>query len=106
VSESLSNTLLFAKLTSNLQQHGFVENFLSILYYITASLSRFDDNSHLLSIFLLGPNNGLCSAYATKPVAGCSAHYGSAPRYTPVPAASDGQQTPKTLRDLINYLFR
>ena len=33
---------------SNLQQHGFVENFLSVTYYIAASLARFDATSHLL----------------------------------------------------------
>jgi ABC-type transporter Mla subunit MlaD len=81
---SLSNTKLFAQLASNLQQHGFVENFLSVTYYITAALSRFDSTSHLLSIFLIGPNNGLCGVFATQPVAGCSAHYGSQPAYKPV----------------------
>ncbi len=81
---SLSSTKLFAQLASNLQQHGFVENFLSVTYYITAALSRFDKTSHLLSILLIGPNNGLCGMFATKPVAGCSAHYGSQPAYTPV----------------------
>ncbi len=86
---SLPNTKLFATLASNLQQHGFVENFLSITYYITAALSRFDVNSHLLSILLIGPNNGLCGVFATKPVAGCSAHYGSQPAFKPVKASTD-----------------
>jgi ABC-type transporter Mla subunit MlaD len=91
VSESLPSSLLFAKLMSNLQQHGFFENFLQIAYHIAASLARFDGNSHLLSIFLVGPNNGLCSVYATKPVSGCSAHYGSQPPYKPVSAAADSK---------------
>lgn len=83
---SLPNTKLFATLASNLQQHGFVENFLSVTYYITAALARFDGNSHLLSILLIGPNHGLCGVFATKPVAGCSAHYGSQPAFKPVRA--------------------
>jgi virulence factor Mce-like protein len=78
---SLNGTLLFAKLAKNLQQHGFVENFLSVMYYIGASLARFDGTSHMLSILLVGAHNGACSVYATKPVPGCSAHYGSEPAY-------------------------
>ena len=85
----LPSTELFATLASNLQQHGFVENFLSVTYYITAALARFDGISHLLSILLIGPNNGLCGSFATKPVAGCSAHYGSQPAFTPVKASAD-----------------
>jgi phospholipid/cholesterol/gamma-HCH transport system substrate-binding protein len=83
---SKANTLLFAKLSENLQQHGFVENFLSITYYIGASLARFDATSHLLSVLLIGPQSGACGLYATTPVPGCSAHYGTAPKFTPSPA--------------------
>jgi ABC-type transporter Mla subunit MlaD len=86
---SLPGTLLFARLASNLQQHGFVENFLSVAYYIGASLARFDTTSHMLSILLVGAQNGLCGAYATKPMTGCSAHYGSSGAYQPVSAALD-----------------
>ncbi len=46
---SLPGTELVARLFSNLQQHGFVENLISIFYYIAASLSRYDSTSHLLS---------------------------------------------------------
>jgi phospholipid/cholesterol/gamma-HCH transport system substrate-binding protein len=80
---SLPSTLLFAKLASNLQQHGFVENFLNVAYEIGASLAREDATSHLLSILLVGPESGACSNFATKPVAGCVAHYGSQPAYAP-----------------------
>ncbi len=85
---SLPATLLFARLSSNLQQHGFVENFLSVTYYIAASLARFDKISHLLSILLVGAHNGACTPYATTPVPGCSAHYGQAPAYKPVKASA------------------
>jgi phospholipid/cholesterol/gamma-HCH transport system substrate-binding protein len=85
---SKANTTLFARLSENLQRHGFVENFLSITYYIAASLARFDSTSHLLSVLLIGPENGNCGAYATTPVAGCSAHYGNAPKFTPSVAAA------------------
>ena len=92
---SLPSTQLFATLASNLQQHGFVENFLSVTYYITAALARFDGISHLLSILLIGPNNGLCGSFATKPVAGCSAHYGSQPAFKPVKASADTSRRAK-----------
>jgi ABC-type transporter Mla subunit MlaD len=72
---SLPGALQFARLGTNLQQHGFVENFLSVIYYVGASLARFDKTSHMLSILLVGPNNGKCSQYTATPVAGCSAHY-------------------------------
>ena len=56
---SKGGTLLAGRLFSNLQRHGFVENFLSLFYYIDASLARFDSTSHLLSIRLMSPGNGL-----------------------------------------------
>jgi hypothetical protein len=125
VKQSLPSTLLFEKVSSNLQQHGFIENFLTIAYHIAASLARFDGNSHLLSIFLVGPNNGLCSVYSTKPVPGCSAHYGSQPPYTPVRGAVDRraprrrrpagaapaaprapEQPDQSLQNLVRYLLK
>jgi ABC-type transporter Mla subunit MlaD len=101
-----SGTVLAAHLFENLQQHGFVENFLSVVYYIGASLSRFDSDSHLLSVLLEFPNDGLCALYATAPVKGCSAHYGASTAYAPSAAArtaspsrrrrSDTARTPPT----------
>jgi phospholipid/cholesterol/gamma-HCH transport system substrate-binding protein len=92
---SLSGTALVAKLFENLQQHGFVENFLSLPYYISASLARFDSTSHLLALLLVGADNGLCGMYATTPIPACSAHYGSQPTYKSSPQldrASTGSQ--------------
>jgi ABC-type transporter Mla subunit MlaD len=83
VQRSLPGTKLVARLFENLQQHGFTENLISLFYYVAASLSRFDSTSHLLSVLLIGPGGGSCGNYATTPVAGCSAHYGSGPRYKP-----------------------
>jgi phospholipid/cholesterol/gamma-HCH transport system substrate-binding protein len=80
---SLPGTKLFARLSANLQQHGFVENFLGVVYGIATSLSRYDGTSHMLSILLEGPGNGSCGNYATTPVAGCSAHFGSQKAFTP-----------------------
>jgi phospholipid/cholesterol/gamma-HCH transport system substrate-binding protein len=92
---SRSGTDLFARLSSNLQQHGFVENFLSIGYYVGAALSRFDSTSHMLPLLLIAPNNGSCGNYATTPVPGCSAHYGSQPPYRPTSAtAAEGASAP------------
>jgi ABC-type transporter Mla subunit MlaD len=78
---SLGSTQLFGKLSKNLQRHGFVENFLSLTYYISATLARFDTTSHVLPLLLVGAHNGICAVYATTPVPGCSAHYGQQPAY-------------------------
>src|SRR5581483_4789238 len=53
---SLPSTRLFGKLTTNLQRRGFVESFLSTLYYIAAATAREDPTSHLLSLLLVGPD--------------------------------------------------
>lgn len=91
---SKGETALTERLFSNLQRHGFVENFLSVAYYIGAALARFDGTSHLLTALLVAPDNGQCGNYATTPVPACSAHYGAAPTYTP--AARRGAATRST----------
>lgn len=91
---SRSNTLLFAKLSENLQRHGFIESFLSVAYYIAASLARYDSTSHLLGILLIGPQNGACGLYATAPVPGCSAHYGQEPAFSPAASAGAVRHAP------------
>jgi ABC-type transporter Mla subunit MlaD len=83
---SKANTALAANLFTNLERHGFSESFLSVLYYTATSLARFDGTSHILPLFLIAPQNGACGQYATKPVAGCSAHYGQEPSYQPARA--------------------
>ncbi|MGE5617548.1 MAG: MlaD family protein [Candidatus Woesearchaeota archaeon] len=95
---SKANTLLTSRLYTNLQRHGFVENFYSVMYYIAASLARFDSTSHLLSLLLVAPQNGGCGQYATTPTPGCSAHYGSQPAYAPEHA--------QTLSRLADYLVK
>jgi ABC-type transporter Mla subunit MlaD len=80
--QSLPGTTLIGKLFSNLQRHGFVENFLIGLYYVAASTARFDSISHIAPDYIIQVANGACDNYATTPVAGCSGHYGSAPAYT------------------------
>lgn len=74
IRRSLPSTQLFSRLIVNLQAHGFVENFLSVVYYIGAALAEKDSISHLLSALLV-ESTGACQSYATTPVAGCSAHY-------------------------------
>ena len=76
---SLASTEATGKLFTSLQQHGFVENFLSIFYYLAAANSRFDATSHMLGLAIETPNSGLCTTYATAPVTGCSANFGGAP---------------------------
>jgi phospholipid/cholesterol/gamma-HCH transport system substrate-binding protein len=95
---SKASTLLTSRLYSNLQRHGFVENFYSVMYYIAASLSRFDSTSHLLSLLLVAPQNGTCGRYATSPTPGCSAHYGAQPPYT--------RDRAQALNGLVDYLVK
>jgi hypothetical protein len=75
--KSLSKTRLSGRLFTSLQQSGFGENFLGIVYYVAAALSRFDSVSHILSFATVNP--GPCLSYATTPVSGCDTNYGSAP---------------------------
>jgi ABC-type transporter Mla subunit MlaD len=77
--KSMAKTVLAGKLFTSLQQSGFLENFLGIVYYVGASLSRFDATSHLLSFAIDNINDGSCTSYAVTPVPGCGANYGSAP---------------------------
>jgi ABC-type transporter Mla subunit MlaD len=99
---SLASSQLTGKLYKNLQEHGFVEEFLSVAYYVGASLSRFDSTSHLLPLLLMAPHNGACGRYATKPVAGCGAHYGSQPAYP----AKNAPKSASALRALASYLVK
>jgi ABC-type transporter Mla subunit MlaD len=96
--KSKGSTVLAAQLYKNLQRHGFAENFLGIFYYVAASLARFDSTSHILPLLLVAPQNGTCGNYATTPVPGCSAHYGSRTPYTP--------ERPKGLQGLSDYLLK
>ncbi|HEY2160574.1 MAG TPA: MlaD family protein [Solirubrobacteraceae bacterium] len=85
-SRSKANTALAANLFTNLERHGFSESFLSVIYYTATSLARFDGTSHILPLYVIAPQNGACGQYATKPVAGCSAHFGQQPGYQPARA--------------------
>jgi hypothetical protein len=84
---SLPSSIVAGRLFANLQQTGFVENLLNSFYYIGVTAARFDSVSHMVPAYLIDANNGLCSIYATTPVAGCSAHFGSSLPYTPPKAA-------------------
>jgi phospholipid/cholesterol/gamma-HCH transport system substrate-binding protein len=80
---SAANTKLMGHLFVNLQQHGFVENFISTFYYLAALTARYDSRSHIAPTYLTFPPNPLCPSLASKPTALCSANYGSQPTYTP-----------------------
>lgn len=122
---SLPKTKLSGRLFTSLQDSGFLENFLGIIYYVDAALARYDSNSHLLDISLLDVENGKCSVYASKPVAGCGANYGSSPATATralgasqsaasaaaasSPATSTAtplSQLPHALPNLMDYLLR
>jgi ABC-type transporter Mla subunit MlaD len=77
--KSLAKTKLSGRLFTSLQDAGFTENFLGIIYYVTAALARFDSVSHLLGTAVENIDNGACLGYAIAPVPGCGANYGSGP---------------------------
>jgi ABC-type transporter Mla subunit MlaD len=87
---SLAKTQLSGRLFTSLQHSGFLENFLGIIYYVGAGIARFDQNSHLLDFAIENIANGACIPYATSPVPGCGANYGSAPASAARPAATPG----------------
>jgi ABC-type transporter Mla subunit MlaD len=86
--KSLPSTRLMGALFKSLQRTGFAENLLGVFYYTAAATARYDSVSHILPAYVMSPNGGSCANYATTPVAGCSAHYGQVPTYTPVPTPS------------------
>jgi len=87
---SLAKTQQSGRLFTSLQHAGFLENFLGIIYYVGASVARFDQTSHLLDFAIENIQNGACTQYATTPVPGCGANYGSAPASAARPAATPG----------------
>ena len=72
---SLPASELSGRLYADLRDKGFVENLLSLFYYVGSATSRFDSVSHILPAHILV--EPACTAYATAPVAGCSANYGA-----------------------------
>jgi phospholipid/cholesterol/gamma-HCH transport system substrate-binding protein len=95
---SKGTTANFSKLLTNLLQHGFSENFLSVLYYVATSLGKYDQNSHMLSSLLLFPGNGLCATYSTTPTTNqdCNGHYQAQSAYTPERVAKTKTKTATT----------
>jgi ABC-type transporter Mla subunit MlaD len=85
---SLPTATSTEKILSNLQQHGFFENFLSILYDLSEVFARYDAAGHL-GVAYLAPVPASCSTFATSPVAGCSSNQNLAPgTFTPLQHAS------------------
>jgi ABC-type transporter Mla subunit MlaD len=83
IGKSKPSTILMGKLFKSLQRTGFAENLMSVFYYTTAGTARYDSISHILPAYLMNPNGGACGTFATTPVPGCSAHYGTGAVYTP-----------------------
>jgi hypothetical protein len=73
---SLPASELSGRLYADLRDKGFVENLLSLFYYVGSATSRFDSVSHILPAHVLV--EPACTPYATAPVSGCSANYGAA----------------------------
>ncbi|MBO0767182.1 MAG: hypothetical protein J2O48_00720 [Solirubrobacterales bacterium] len=82
---SATPTAQFASMMQNMLQHGVSENFLSILYYISGALSKYDSHGHMLSGLLENPNNGDCVTYSRQPENGCQAHFQPQPGFSALP---------------------
>jgi ABC-type transporter Mla subunit MlaD len=93
---SKGSTANFSKLIVNLDEHGFSENFLSVLYYTATALGKKDNSSHMLSSLLFFPGKGECATYATTPDASCNARYDQ-PSLTP-DRATVAKHTPAKTR--------
>jgi ABC-type transporter Mla subunit MlaD len=61
-----------AAVTKSLRDTGAVERINQFAWLGAASMARFDATSHIVPSYQIG---GLCNTYATKPAAGCSAHW-------------------------------
>jgi len=83
--DSRQSTQEFAHLAVNLIQHGFAENFFSVVYYVATALSRYDSTSHMLSALLVLPDEGGCALYSTKESTDpdCVAHFGKQSAFVP-----------------------
>jgi virulence factor Mce-like protein len=58
--------------TDSLRATGAVEGLNTFVWLATAATARFDATSHIVPSYQIGST---CNVYATKPVAGCSAHW-------------------------------
>lgn len=72
----------------NLQERGGVEALLKFVYGAAAATSRYDAISHILPAHIFA---GECAIYATTPVAGCSANFGSTPAAKRASAKAGGR---------------
>jgi phospholipid/cholesterol/gamma-HCH transport system substrate-binding protein len=61
-----------AALVESMRTNGVVEGLQGFVYFAALATSRFDRYSHILPSYQIG---GLCNQPATKPVAGCDAHF-------------------------------
>ncbi len=96
IARRLPETAQIARdLNDSLKARGVPEGLLSFLYYGTAAVARFDRFSHILPSYQIA---GTCQQYATQPVAGCDAHFGSAGRG---PRAAGRQRD----RHVLDYLL-
>jgi phospholipid/cholesterol/gamma-HCH transport system substrate-binding protein len=76
IARRLPETAQIARdLNDSLKARGVPEGLLSFLYYGTAAVARFDRFSHILPSYQIA---GTCQQYATQPVDGCDAHFGTA----------------------------
>ena len=61
-----------AELVESMRTNGVVEGLQGFVYFAALATSRFDRYSHILPSYQVG---GTCNQPATKPVAGCDAHF-------------------------------
>jgi virulence factor Mce-like protein len=99
---SLPNAISTGKLFVSLREHGFSEAFLGAVYYMAATLSRFDGISHFAAATLTGNQ---CSLYVGKPTPGCSAHLGGTSSATGIQSTAPSSTSARA-GNLLDYLLK
>jgi virulence factor Mce-like protein len=100
---SLPNAISTGQLFVSLRQHGFSEAFLAAVYYLTATVSRFDATSHFAVSVL---NGNQCSIYSSTPAPGCSAHLGGSSSAVGIQTPAPSSTSTARAHGLLDYLLR
>lgn len=100
---SLPNSISTGRLFVSLREHGFSEAFLGAVYYLTATLARFDSVSHFSLATITGNQ---CSLYATTPTPGCSSHLGGVASALGIQSGAPDSNSTARANRLLDYLLR
>jgi hypothetical protein len=100
---SLPNAISTGQLFVSLRQHGFSEAFLAAVYYLGATLARFDSVSHFSLSNITGNQ---CTVYSPTPVPGCSSHLGGLASALGIQSTAPSSSLTARASSLLHYLTR